>query len=357
LEICIEKKVIPIYKFDDYIINTKGEIFHIDQITGKIININDIIFEYSKKGTPVYRILDLEDNYRFLEIRLDKLVLSTYIGDIEAKIIHKDGDYKNCSLKNIHYELIITKGADYPLYLTINTKKFKLIANKENHNSRFYISYDGIIYDSFFNELVRRTLDKLYYEVKIFEFGTRLHRLMYTTWVGMIKKGKTINHKDGIKFNNHYTNLEVMTLVENLRHAHNTGLMITAVWTETQVRIVCKSMEDNETFKNICIKLDIADDKSKTQLKSLIKKLINGIIWKDISIKYKIENFGDPSVIRKLTDDKVHEVCAMTDNGMTVLEISKVTKIGKPLILGIKSGRIYKDISSQYNFMKNKKKK
>lgn len=47
------------------------------------------------------------------------------------------------------------------------------------------------------------------------------HRLVYSMFIGEIPEGMEINHKDMNKYNNHYSNLEIMTHAENMRHARN----------------------------------------------------------------------------------------------------------------------------------------
>lgn len=42
-----------------------------------------------------------------------------------------------------------------------------------------------------------------------------IHRLVYETHVGDIPEGKTIDHIDNNPFNNHYSNLQIMTFSEN----------------------------------------------------------------------------------------------------------------------------------------------
>lgn len=42
-----------------------------------------------------------------------------------------------------------------------------------------------------------------------------IHRLVYETYVGELPKGKTIDHIDGNPFNNHSSNLQLMTQSEN----------------------------------------------------------------------------------------------------------------------------------------------
>ena len=49
------------------------------------------------------------------------------------------------------------------------------------------------------------------------------HALVFMHYIGTDYEG-TINHIDGNKLNNHYSNLEVISHSENVRHAINTGL-------------------------------------------------------------------------------------------------------------------------------------
>ena len=50
-----------------------------------------------------------------------------------------------------------------------------------------------------------------------------VHRLVAITFVEGDSK-LTVNHKDGNKLNNHYSNLEFISNIENLKHAHKKGL-------------------------------------------------------------------------------------------------------------------------------------
>lgn len=52
----------------------------------------------------------------------------------------------------------------------------------------------------------------------------RVHRAVAEMFVKKIADKNDINHKDGIKLNNHYTNLEWVTPAENNQHAINIGL-------------------------------------------------------------------------------------------------------------------------------------
>jgi len=61
------------------------------------------------------------------------------------------------------------------------------------------------------------------------DFGKRkaymVHRLVAELYVkGQTHQKTDVNHKDGIKVNNHYENLEWVTKSENQKHAYDNGL-------------------------------------------------------------------------------------------------------------------------------------
>lgn len=51
-----------------------------------------------------------------------------------------------------------------------------------------------------------------------------VHQSVYSAFVGPIPDGMVINHIDGVKDNNHISNLELCTYSENSIHAHKIGL-------------------------------------------------------------------------------------------------------------------------------------
>ncbi len=104
----------------------------------------------------------------------------------------------------------------------------------------YLISYDGII--------LRRTWGKNtfpgkkmkshvnfdgYSVINLFINGKRyptisIHRLLWETWKGRIPKGLETNHKYGIKTDNDLEkDLEIITHLENIRHAKKMGLNYT----------------------------------------------------------------------------------------------------------------------------------
>jgi len=52
-----------------------------------------------------------------------------------------------------------------------------------------------------------------------------VHRVIYRKFKGELISGLTINHKNGIKYDNRVDNLEQVTLSDNCKHAYDIGLM------------------------------------------------------------------------------------------------------------------------------------
>lgn len=51
-----------------------------------------------------------------------------------------------------------------------------------------------------------------------------VHRAVAESFIGTCPKGYQVNHKDGIKTNNHASNLEYLTISDNQKHALHMGL-------------------------------------------------------------------------------------------------------------------------------------
>ncbi|HHP7503350.1 TPA: NUMOD4 domain-containing protein [Staphylococcus aureus] len=52
-----------------------------------------------------------------------------------------------------------------------------------------------------------------------------VHRLVVQAFLSDFNSALEVNHKDGVKTNNTIGNLEMVTTLDNIRHAHHTGLV------------------------------------------------------------------------------------------------------------------------------------
>jgi len=97
--------------------------------------------------------------------------------------------------------------------------------------SRYMITKCGVVYSLISgNPKVMRTKHTDRYDmVTLFDDDKQrktllIHRLVALTYIPNPLDKSTVNHKDGIKTNNHMSNLEWLTQAENQAHADKVGL-------------------------------------------------------------------------------------------------------------------------------------
>lgn len=112
-----------------------------------------------------------------------------------------------------------------------------------------------------------------------------VHRLVAETFLGPIKKGFCVNHKNGIKTDNSLKNLEIITFSENSKHAIENGFYKPPVM-KGQDHPLAK-LNENEV---IWIRTKYKETKSFDEIKtnfpntplSTLRKVAYGYTWKHI---------------------------------------------------------------------------
>lgn len=200
---------------------------------------------------------------------------------------------------------------------------------------------------SSFNEKGYKTIVIRYQHEK---YNTTIHRLVLSTFEKNPnpKKFTQINHKNGVKTDNYLWNLEWCTPKENVDHAERNGLIKhktgidhpSCKVTEDVVNQICKLLAT--TNKSI---LEISTITGAS--KHTIRDIKRGKTWKEIAANYDFTNynFGHEDITYK-----VHEICKYAESNLyTMKEISNMTGVSYPVVKNIINGSNYKDISKNYN--------
>ena len=223
---------------------------------------------------------------------------------------------------------------------------------KQITGSSCYITQDGKVLSKDLTERSQKRTPQGYREISIYDNVVktrkwfRVHRLVAEYYIPNPENKPFVNHKDGNKENNCVENLEWVTHRENMDHAINFGLVKRAEenannkFTTEQAELVCKLLEMG--YRNIDI------EKTTGVNRFAVSAIRLGIVWKHISCKYNI-----PSRSRALSNETVHWICQKIQEGLTQGEILRQTTnqlITNNIIKDLRRRRIYKDITSQYNF-------
>ena len=253
--------------------------------------------------------------------------------------------------------------------ITYNDEEYKFITQQMVPNvdiGRYLISSHGVVLDTLYNNIERgQTNVNGYLSVSLhLEIGITnqylVHRLVAMAFIPG-DWSLQVNHKDGRKNNNHYTNLEWVTPRQNLMHALDMGLnhrgekKPNAILTNDQVHQICKYLEDRHDYSYIKNIMNL-DYENIDDILHCIKCKKS---WRFISKDYDIPNHRIVNN-RFLSNEQAISICiAMSQNpkiknselfelvGLDVSDKEKYEK-ARHCIESIKARKAYRDISDVY---------
>ena len=221
-------------------------------------------------------------------------------------------------------------------------------------DTKYLIYPNGKVFSKKTNKLLTPQIDSHgYYQVSISGKTKSLHRLVAETYLPNTLNKREVNHIDGDKGNNNVTNLEWSTSKENKKHAWELGLYnhkgenhyLSSIQ-EEDVHNICKLLQEGYRSVDICSLLNLD--------KSLVANIRSGRTWKDISSTYNIEVKRQ----ERKSIDSVVKICNLMEQGLSNSSIYELyPSIPEYDIVRIRSGKIFKNISSNFNIPDSKYKR
>lgn len=316
---------------EGFYINKIGEI--------KFTNRNNVCLSYPTFYN-IFGVFVIIDNKQYL---VSQLILTTFVGNINANICYIDGNIHNTSLSNLKFDINISHISDSS-YL-INEDEFRRIPDYPN----YYISKKGVIYSEKSNMLLKNSYDKGYRTIDLYNDSKvkrkKIHRLVYITWMNYIDSSRLINHKDERKYNPSIENLEECDNIYNTRYSIKSESKYSP-FTETNVRRICEMY----SLGNLISEIENAVGIDKVKIRSLIYRIKCGQCYSDIARNYNIISVPIQNK-RKLSTEDVEKICMRLSNGESGAAIAKSLNLGNGTVYNIKNRRNWKDVSMNYNFM------
>ena len=195
---------------------------------------------------------------------------------------------------------------------TYDRDKACRITQVKDYKSVYWITDSGLLISKKYRKVITFKDDK-YYQLlhsdcfingKLVSFNLNVHRAVATAFIPNPENKPQVNHIDGVKNNNHYTNLEWVTRGENQTHAYRHGLQPNMLLTKEQILEVHRLRhEEGLTHKAIADIYNI-DQTS-------VRHMCNGKNFKDIKELYYSGVTTPPAKIKKITRAKLTEEQAL----------------------------------------------
>lgn len=210
----------------------------------------------------------------------------------------------------------------------------------------YAVTDDGEIYSFYSSKFLKFSIDRYgYVRYTLYnEDGPKAitgHRAVASAYLDNPDSLETVNHKDGDKKNNHYTNLEWCSVKDNIVHAISTGLRKNSggrdyIGIESAHKI-CSLMEQGVRPKEVAEMLGISY--------KIVGSIRSGEKWKHVSHEY---DFSMMPKFCRVSSAKVISICKMLEKGVSVKRIVNEVSVSRSLVYKIKNRVSNIDISRSF---------
>lgn len=175
-----------------------------------------------------------------------------------------------------------------------------------------------------------------------------VHRLVALAFIQNPHNKPCVNHIDGDKANNHVNNLEWVTYSENTLHSFRNKLQI-----PQQGEDNASAKHTNDQIHEICSLMEqglrnIEIIEKLGVSKALLKNIRNGSSWESVKSQYNI-----PERSRVLSEETVRWVCEKFEQGYRICDVVRESdnpRLNKNNVKEIKNRNTYAYYSKDYNF-------
>lgn len=220
---------------------------------------------------------------------------------------------------------------------------------KELNLSKYSITPDGSVYSHYSNRFLKnyKGTDGYYRLTLITDDGEtkyyRVNRLVALVYCAGFTEDKVVNHKDGNKLNNLFSNLEWVSVSENTIHAIQNELQTKVggydISSIEVVHEVCRMLEQGYRNSDISTILNISTTR--------IQEIKNKTHFKFISDEYDI-NYVKKS--NRISLEKVLAICKDLQYGLNLCQVSVKHQVGTSTVHRIRQRKTYSDISKNFRW-------
>lgn len=222
----------------------------------------------------------------------------------------------------------------------------------------YSVTEDGQIFSHKSNRFLKGDLSRSgYLRVRLSEDDRQsIHRIVANTYLEKVEGKDIINHKDGNKTNNHYTNLEWCTPSENMLHAVRTGLLKVASGEDCSYAKL-----DNKTVELIIkdlisAELSYEEMSEKYNISPTTISMINtGKRWSEEAINGSGKSLkGESNPNASITDEDVREVFELLKSGKSQSQVCKIKNLSKSLVSDIARRKAWTHVETDYVYSPRK---